>query len=167
MGVETVTDEAGVRGITRGEFADYSLTVRDSTLKRLKAVPEGFENWRPHEAALSFADVAHHLRTSDTTLMAWSDTYAIGKNLGRRGLAGAPNRTEYDALVAELEESGFARRKFLDELTDEQWNTVIEVDRITGKESTPFWLLALRFLDHEIHHRGQIALYLTLLDKQA
>jgi len=162
-----VNDEKAVRGITREELTEYSLTIRDSTVKRLKAVPEGFENWRPHEAALSFADVAHHLRTSDTTLMAWSETYPIGKNLGRCGLAGSPGREAYDALVVELEESGYARREFLDELTDEQWNTVIEVDRVTGKESTPFWLLALRFLDHEIHHRGQFALYLTLLDKQA
>jgi len=34
---------------------DFCKTVRDSTLKRLKTVPEGYENWRISKNALSFA----------------------------------------------------------------------------------------------------------------
>jgi hypothetical protein len=34
---------------------DFCKTVRDTTLKRLKTVPEGYENWRISKNALSFA----------------------------------------------------------------------------------------------------------------
>jgi len=41
-------------------FAQLSVAVRESTLKRLLQVPDGFEGWRPTEASLSFADIAQH-----------------------------------------------------------------------------------------------------------
>ena len=44
---------------------DFCRVVRDSTLKRLKIVPEGYENWRISKNALSFAEIAKHLIESD------------------------------------------------------------------------------------------------------
>jgi hypothetical protein len=44
---------------------DFCKTVRDSTLKRLKVVPEGYENWRISKKSLSFAEIAKHLIESD------------------------------------------------------------------------------------------------------
>ena len=42
-------------------LAEFSRAVRESTLKRLRLVPDGFENWRISPQAMSFADVAKHL----------------------------------------------------------------------------------------------------------
>ena len=44
---------------------DFCKAVRDSTLKRLKVVPEGYENWRISKNSLSFAEIAKHLIESD------------------------------------------------------------------------------------------------------
>jgi len=36
----------------------FSVAVRQSTLKRLRCVPAGRENWRPDSGAMSFAVVS-------------------------------------------------------------------------------------------------------------
>ena len=42
-------------------LASFSDRVRDSTLKRLRRVPEGQENAAFPDGAMSFADTADHL----------------------------------------------------------------------------------------------------------
>ena len=42
-------------------LTDFCKAVRNSTLKRLRVVPEGYENWRISKNALSFAEIAKHL----------------------------------------------------------------------------------------------------------
>ena len=50
-------------------LAEFAKAVRDSTIKRLKQVPAGKENWRITPDAMSFAEIAYHLIEADEWLI--------------------------------------------------------------------------------------------------
>jgi len=64
-------------GLTRGteiesegqRLCELSHAIRESSLKRLRLVPRGAENWRLAPATMSFADIAQHLIDADRALL--------------------------------------------------------------------------------------------------
>ena len=70
--------------------------------------------------------------------------------------------TEFERLLLALEESGRRRRHRIEDLSDGDLDTVVPDDRFGGEVSV-WWLIVRGNLDHEIHHRGQIATWLRLL----
>ena len=50
-------------------LATFSNSVRNSTMKRLRRVPEGAENWAPFEGGMSFADLAYHIIECDVAII--------------------------------------------------------------------------------------------------
>ena len=151
-------------GTEQTRMAAFADSVRDSTLKRLKLVPEGSENWAVTRGAMSFADLAHHVIQCDKALIKVFESKHIGKNLGEAGATRITNRADYIALVQELHELKRVRCEVIEELTDADFDVLIDADRIRGVERIPAGLLILETLDHEIHHRGQLALYLRVLE---
>ena len=49
-------------------LAEWSVSVRGSSLKRLLLVTSGFENWRLTPGSMSFADLAFYLIEADEWL---------------------------------------------------------------------------------------------------
>jgi uncharacterized damage-inducible protein DinB len=68
------------------------------------------------------------------------------------------DRKDYENLLLQLADSQAVRKKWIEGLQPQQWETVID-DPKFGKISV-WWALVRGNLDHEIHHRGQIAVYL-------
>ena len=133
-------------------------------MKRLKRVAEGAENWAIAEGKLSFADLACHILECDKAVLKIFESNSIGKNLGTPGMAGTVDRAGFDALIAELKEMKVLRHDFIVGLSDDDLNVLIDADRIRGVEKMPTRLLIVEALDHEIHHRGQIATYLGVYE---
>ncbi|MHC4816525.1 MAG: DinB family protein [Planctomycetota bacterium] len=136
-----------------GQLSD---AVRESSLKRLRKVPPGQENWRPDPGSMSFADLAQHLLDCDAHL-----TRSLGEGPqppehGGVGIAQPRDREEYIALVDALDLSGAERRELIESIDD--FDRTVFDERFG--ETTVWWVLARGNLDHEIHHRGQIAAYL-------
>jgi uncharacterized damage-inducible protein DinB len=123
-------------------LADLSDAVRGSSLKRLRKVPRGRENWRPDQGSMSFADLAQHLLDCDAHLSRSLHEGPQPPEHGGVGIAGPQTRDAYDALVDALDLSGAERRELIEGVDD--------LERVVYDE---------RF-GHEIHHRGQIATYL-------
>jgi len=144
-------------------LAGFSDQVRDSTLKRLKSVPKGQENFRYQEGVMSFSDIADHLINSDRVHMNLLETRFLGKGIGRSGGKVVRSREEYIGLVYELEKLKLARHKFILELDEEKLSLVIPYEHLSGPGEAAFGSLLYQWLDHEIHHRGQISVYLKLL----
>ncbi len=146
-------------------LARFSQAVRESTLKRLRLIPEGFENWRISSKAMSFADIAQHLIDADN----WFFEKLRIKNL--KSMVGSPNlveikdRNQYDVLLGDLEQTGDRRSSMLDKITDEELSEMIHDDRFDGEVSA-WWIIMRGCLDHEIHHRGQISAYLRAIDQK-
>ena len=145
---------------------DFCKAVRDSTLKRLKTVPEGYENWRISKNALSFAEIAKHLVESDEWTIKKINEPAIKSILPEKGSTENYSNEKFNALILELEECLERKIKFIDSLGREKMESKIYDDRFNDEVSIE-WIILRGNIDHEIHHRGQIAVYLRMLkDRQ-
>lgn len=142
---------------------DFCKAVRDSTLKRLKAVPEGFENWRASKNSLSFAEIVKHLVESDNWTIKKINEPSIKSILPEKGSIENCSWEKFNAMISELEESLEKKIKFFSSLGEEKMQSKIYDDRFDDEVSIE-WIILRGNLDHEIHHRGQIAVYLRIIN---
>jgi len=152
-----MTDSEGKR------LAEFSIAVRESTLKRLRLVPEGYENWRFSEETMSFADLAQHLIDADNWLFEMLRTKNLEPIVGKPHLVEVTRRDQYLGLLDELEQAGTRRAEMLESITDTQLSEMI-FDRRFGRKVSAWWIILRGTLDHEIHHRGQIVVYLRAIN---
>lgn len=143
-------------------LADLSRAVRESTFKRLRQVPRGRENWRISARSMSIADVAHHLVESDRWLFRKLAQPALRGIDAIAGEAGEVDGEGFRQLLMELEETGERRARLLAEMSVPDLAEIVPDDRFAG-EASVWWVIVRGNLDHEAHHRGQIAAYLRVL----
>jgi uncharacterized damage-inducible protein DinB len=142
-------------------LAAWSRAVRESSLKRLRLVPASSENWRPVPEAMSFADLAHHLVEADLWLFRKLQVRTLEPIVGRANAIHITSRDEYLDLLQRLEKTGLKRSELIESLSKEELNEHIDDQRFGG-EVTVWWVIVRGNLDHEAHHRGQIAAYLRI-----
>lgn len=145
-------------------LAEWSQAVRESTLKRLRRVPRNMFDWRPVSEALSFADIAHHLAVCDRWLFSKLENPALMGIKGQVGEA-ALLISQFSTILDDLADLGERRRLFLSHLDERALNRLLPDDRFGGEVSA-WWVIVRGNLDHEVHHRGQIAVYLRQLSLQ-
>lgn len=141
---------------------DFCKAVRESTLKRLKIVPAGYQNWRISKGALTFAEIAQHLIKSDDWTIQKIKDPTIKSILPEKGLLDDCSKEEFYLLISKLEKSLERKIKFINTLDEEKMESKIYDDRFNDEVSV-MWIILRGNLDHEIHHRGQIATYLRVL----
>jgi uncharacterized damage-inducible protein DinB len=142
-------------------LAAFSDTVRNSTLKRLRRVPKGAENWAVREGAMNFADLADHILQCDYALLKIFETKLIGANVGKAGQRHIETRPEFDNLIGELKQLRKTRHEFIGTMTESDFDVIIDAERIPAGILI---LEMLEMLDHKVHHRGQMALALGLYE---
>jgi uncharacterized damage-inducible protein DinB len=136
-------------------LARFSVAVRGSSLKRLRLVPKGFENWRIVPGAMSFGDLAQHLVDADRWLFKKLEVRTLDPMAGEAGVVNIAERSEYLDLLEELEQLGQARASLLESMSESQFEEEITDIRFGG-QTTVWWVIVRGNLDHEIHHRGEI-----------
>lgn len=134
-----------------------------STRKLLERVPAERGEWKPHEKSRTLLQLASHvadLPTMATRIMTSAEFDAAGPRPDR-----APLRTTGDLLSAFDDNVGSARQALAgrpDEELTAPWSF-----QLKGREMFRLpRVAALRTvcLSHLIHHRGQLTVYLRLLD---
>jgi uncharacterized damage-inducible protein DinB len=148
------------------ELTKFSIAVRDSTLKRLRAVPAGLENWRLDKNSMSIADLAQHIIDCDHALIEAFQTKSLGTNLGMAHSVDIKKEDDMQKLIENLEETKNKRAIFIEGLEQEDYLEIIKAERKSGKEQMTLELLIYKILDHEIHHRGQLSVYLKMINKE-
>lgn len=143
-------------------LVEFSIAIRESTLKRLRKVSPQFYNWHPGDGGMSFSDIAHHLIEADRWLFTKIDHSDIEPMQGSVGATEINSPAEFVNLLTQLESTGLDRIEFLSGLTDAKLREKIFDSRFQ-KEVSIWWIIARGNLDHEIHHRGQIATYLRIV----
>jgi uncharacterized damage-inducible protein DinB len=143
-------------------LADFAAAVRESTLKRLRKLPAEHYNWRPDDSAMSFSDIAHHLIEADKWLFKKIDERDIEPMKGSAGTIVVSSPEEYASLLTRLETTGRERIDLIKSLDDEKLREMVFDSRYDGEVSI-WWIIVRGNLDHEIHHRGQIAAYLRIM----
>ena len=140
-------------------LAEWSVSVRGSSLKRLLLVTSGFENWRLTPDSMSFADLAFHLIEADEWLFRKLAEPALTPIVGRAGTTHVSAPQQYTSLCANLEDLGRRRASVLRSLSEAQLEASIPDPRFGGPV-TVWWVIVRGNLDHEIHHRGQLVAWL-------
>ena len=83
--------------------------------------------------------------------------------LGQPGLVKITHRSQYLSLLDELRQTGIRRNQLLESITPAQLSEMI-FDWRYGQKVSVWWIIVRGNLDHEIHHRGQIATYLRIFN---
>ena len=128
-------------------LAESARAVRGSTMERLRAVPEGRENWRLSPNAMSFADLAAHLIDTDHWLFQKLEDPTLAPILGQAHTTHITDRAAYDTLLTTLEALGERRATLLESLSDDALATLLHDARFGGE--VPIWWIIVRGnLDH-------------------
>ncbi len=140
------------------------LTMEASTTKRvLERVPEGHLTWRPHARSMSLGQLALHVATLPCQLT----EFVAGDELDFSAAAAAPPTVGSQRELMEAFTSGIERaRSYLAGLSDERATATWRL-MAGGRQlfAAPRAAVLRSFLfNHWYHHRGQLLVYLRLLD---
>ena len=121
-------------------LAEFAKAVRDSTIKRLKQVPAGKENWRITPEAMSIAEIAYHLIETDEWLMEKIEIKELDPKQGKTGTIKIDDNIEFRELIERLQQSGEKRCSFVRKLDGSKLQSTI-FDKRFGKEVTIWWII--------------------------
>ena len=146
--------------ITNAEsFLTYFEKVRERTLRVAKCVPRDQLEWRYREGKFSFGDILRHLGGIERYMFAENAAHRPSRYPGHgRELADG-----YDEVFAYLGRTHAEAVAILAGLSPSD----LQQKCITpGGAELAVWKWLRLMVEHEVHHRGQIYVYLSLLDIQ-
>ena len=142
-----------------GEFAHEAQTTR----KHLERLPDDKLDWRPHEKSFSARDLASHI----VECVSWVDSIFTGEDFDFNPATYKPFRAVSGAdLIKTFDERVANGNRVLRDVNDADlarpWRLKI-MGRV--KFERPKVAVMRDFtLSHLIHHRGQLSVYLRLLN---
>ena len=148
-------------------MVDPILTELDSeapiTRRVLERVPEDKLAWRPHPKSMSLGRLAMHVAEINSVIaeMTLADSHDFGKGAG----PGREGKSRADIL--EVFDKGFLRAKEIVSNTNDaramgEWTALVNGNKIM---SIPrIGVMRTIMMNHLYHHRGQLSVYLRLLD---
>lgn len=149
----------------RGTVAAFDQIVAGSKAV-LQVVPENRMDWRPHEKSWTLGELATHLANLPNWTMPTlaASEFDIAPAEGGPPPMAAFNTTE--ELLSALDASSAAARAAIENSSEEDlagpWTMLVAGEpRFTLPKAV---VLRTFILDHMIHHRAQIGVYLRLLD---
>jgi uncharacterized damage-inducible protein DinB len=141
-------------------FADFQHE-HDSTRKLLERYPDGKAEWQPHERSMKLGALANHV----------ADIPSYGELLSKTDLDFAtrtrrPHADSAQELVARHTASAQLLQSLLEKASVEDLDTecTVRVGDFVIMKAPRRILLRGFVLNHMIHHRGQLGVYLRLLD---
>lgn len=138
-------------------FLRYYGKIRQRTLRVARCIPEAEIEWTYRDGKWTLGDLLRHL----AALERWMFAETVAGRPSRYAGCGpelARGKTEILAYVDRMHEETVS---ILRELSDEDLNRPCRTP--AGAElATWKWLRAM--VEHEIHHRGQIYVYLAMLE---
>lgn len=132
-----------------------------STVRILERVPQDKLDWKPHPKSMSLGQLAWHIASLPASAVK-------GLREGKRDVAGSRPGPPGDGDVVaafrrNLEELKAALGAMADEvLLNERFSFVRGEELVTSFPKLAFIRTVL--INHSIHHRGQLTVYLRLLD---
>jgi uncharacterized damage-inducible protein DinB len=157
----STTDAAApsIRQLALGDLDQEMATTR----RVLERVPDEHLGWKPHAKSFSLGDLATHIATLPVwlTSIVTEDSFDVAAPMPRQ--EPLPSR---DAILAAFDEQLAAFRSRLDEADDATLGRTWEM---RAGEKVVFALPKVAVLrsvgiNHIVHHRGQLSVYLRVLD---
>ncbi len=135
--------------------------------RALMEVPSGKYQWKPHEKSMIFGYLADMVATMPMWIKMQIDQDELDvAPEGGSKVKQAPKETS-EALVKGLDEASMAARAALEKTTDDHLKTPWKL-LARGKVvmEAPRYEMIQDTLSHWSHHRGQMTVYLRLLDEK-
>ena len=137
----------------------------DRSRRALEQVPEGKYDWKPHEKSMIFGYLADMV----ATIPSWIALEVTKNELDVAPSNGStvkqePKRTSA-ALIQALEKSAADARSALEKTTDEHLTMPWQL-KARGQvvQEAPRYEMIQDTINHWAHHRGQMTVYLRLMD---
>ena len=139
------------------ELINYFARVRERTMRVVATVPPGKVDWTYKPGKFTLGDLMRHIASIERWMFAENAMLRPSIYPGHgRELAG-----DYDEIVAYMKRMHDESMAIFSSLTESDFEakcmTPGGAELRVGK-----WLRSM--IEHEIHHRGQLYLYLSLLD---
>jgi uncharacterized damage-inducible protein DinB len=139
-------------------FIKYFESIRRRTMNYVRILPPDRLDWSPKEGEFTSADILRHIKVTEKmfvrVVMEGRWHYDGHESQGGQSL---------EALIALLETAHLEAMETLRQLPDQE----LKASR-NGPGGQPLkawrWLMAMA--EHEIHHRSQLAVYLSLMGVQ-
>ncbi len=134
-----------------------------NTRKMLAVVPEGKNDWQPHAKSMTLGRLASHV----AELPGWGKTTLEMDEFHMSGKDYRPTIAASTAdLLAILDKNVSATRALLAAASDEKlqsgWSMTYDGKPVMN--GTKFEIFRGTVINHMIHHRGQLSVYLRLLE---
>ena len=140
------------------EFDKESATTR----RVLERVPADKFDWKPHPKSMSLGELAMHVAVVPAVMCGW----ASESETKFTGSPKTPVPASSAELMAALDKSVVAMKETMGKLGDEglqeRWKGT--ANGATLMEMSKVGLIRALALNHWYHHRGQLSVYLRLLD---
>ena len=139
------------------EFDQEMATTR----RALERVPSDKGTWKPHEKSFSLA----HLAQLVSWMPGWIRDSLRKDSLEIRESGGAYSNEKTETLLAQFDRNVAEARLALTEVTgkalDEKWSLIVGGKPVI---TLPKHEIVRQHLSHLVHHRGQLSVYLRLID---
>ena len=144
-------------------YLDELASEASTTRRVLERVPEAHLGWRPHARSMSLGQLALHVATLPRQLT----EFVSGDELDFGAAAGtAPMVASRQQLLAAFTSSTEHARAYLETLSDARatatWRLMIDGRQLFAAPRAA--VLRSFLFNHWYHHRGQLLVYLRLLD---
>jgi uncharacterized damage-inducible protein DinB len=138
-------------------FLEYFERVRERTLKVIKSIPPDRIDWTYKEGKFTFSDLIRHLATIERYMYAENAQLKPSRYPGH----GKELADGYEEVMAFMDRLHGEAMAIFANLTNED----LKKKCVTpGGATITVWKWLRAMVEHEIHHRGQIFLYLSMLD---
>ncbi|HYY56266.1 MAG TPA: DinB family protein [Pyrinomonadaceae bacterium] len=144
---------------TVASFLDYFEKIRARTLRVVECIPPDKIDWTYREGSFTFADMIRHLAAIERYMYAENAQLKPSRYPGHgRELADG-----YEGVLEFINRMHAESVEIFRALSDED----LQKRCLTpGGASITVWKWLRAMIEHEVHHRGQIYLYLSMLGVQ-
>lgn len=138
-------------------FLDYYERIRERTMRVISCIPPERIEWTWREGRFTFGDLIRHLATIERFMYAENVMMRPSRYPGH-GRELADGYEEVLAFINRLHEQSMHIFRSLSD--DDLYRKCVT----PGGASVTVWKWLRAMVEHEAHHRGQIYLYLSMID---
>ena len=142
------------------DFLDYWTKIRHRTVRVARCIPDDSVDWTYREGKFTFGDLVRHLAAIERHMFAENAAGRVSRYPGHGAELSEPYGPGLAGVLAYAEAMHREALEVFRSLGDARLQERCETP---GGASLPVWKWLRAMVEHEVHHRGQIYLYLGIL----
>lgn len=142
------------------DFIKYFNSIRRRTLNYIRVIPSDRLAWSPKPDEFTCADIIQHIIEAEKMFVR-----VVIEGRWKYEGHDSDEKLSLDELAALLDATHLEAMEKLKELSDQDLYEP-RPGPIEGGQPIKAWRWLMMMAEHEIHHRSQLAVYLSLMDVQ-